>query len=50
MEPGLVQGPPAIVQLDDKEMKYFSSSSRGIVWFAEKKAPVGIAYWMEILD
>jgi type IV pilus assembly protein PilY1 len=56
MEPGLVQGPPVILKLidndgdEDTEIKYFSSTSRGITAIAEKPPGLGIAYWLELRD
>jgi type IV pilus assembly protein PilY1 len=43
--------PPAIIKLDDqREKKYMSSSSGGIVEITEKAAKTGIAYWMELRE
>ena len=48
--PGSVQ-PPAIIGLDEeKEKKYLSSSSGGIIEVTEKAAKTGISYWMEIRE
>ena len=45
---GLVQS-PAILQLDkEKNKKYLSSSSGGIIGITERAPKTGIAYWMEI--
>jgi type IV pilus assembly protein PilY1 len=53
MEPGLVQGPPVIQKLREgatEEIKYFTSTSRGIAAYTERSARVGISYWMELRD
>ncbi|MBW2614592.1 MAG: hypothetical protein JRD02_00235, partial [Deltaproteobacteria bacterium] len=44
--PGHLQ-PPAILQVGEEEMKYFSTNVGTIVTLKEKGARLGIIYWME---
>ena len=42
--------PPAILGTGNEEIKYFSTNVGSIVTMRERGAPLGIIYWMELMQ